>query len=203
VNYLYRVNITGGNFELASSGGIYLQNVVIDNNTELSGQTYLASDNEFNGNVVNNGDLYNRNDNHFTASFNNNLTNNGTIQNNNHNLYLNISGNVENNGTWTNNTVYLNGGTGQEISCLNGNVFACDLLLVPGTGLVTALSDLAFSDCNIEFQNKELQMPAGSILSFSGYNRRLNQINITGGDFELAIDHLDEAIVAALCGLQF
>ena len=184
--YLNQVNITGGNFELLCSNGYYIQNTVINNNTELSGTTYFAAGVVFNGEVVNSGTLKNYPTGNYTINFNSDLTNNGNIQNYNYNLYLHISGNVVNNGMWTNHSVYLNGSTSQEISCPNSNVFSCDFMSVSGTGPIISLSNLYFSNCNIEFQNKELQMPAGTILSLNGSGRYLNQINITGGDFELS-----------------
>ncbi|OQX75074.1 MAG: hypothetical protein B6D61_11070, partial [Bacteroidetes bacterium 4484_249] len=153
-------------FEMDMSSGAVISASDVHNVT-LQGTT-VCGNTTFTGDIYNNGTLLNYSTNHYTVYIAGNLHNTGNISNNNTNLVMNISGNVVNDGTWTNNSVYLNGGTSQEISCLNGHVFECGLICVSGTGPVIALTGLSFSNCNIDFQNNELQMPAGSIFSLSG-----------------------------------
>ncbi|NOX45700.1 MAG: hypothetical protein GXO89_01830 [Chlorobi bacterium] len=67
------------------------------------------------GNVRVEGTLQNLNGGHYTVTINGNLTNNGTIRDNNYNCYLYITGDIYQNGTWTNNHTYLSGDADQNL----------------------------------------------------------------------------------------
>ncbi|NOX45701.1 MAG: hypothetical protein GXO89_01835, partial [Chlorobi bacterium] len=107
---------TAGFLNCSLSDNAYFFNMaIVGDNIDLSGVFQYMNTMDFYGNVTVSGTLQNLNAGHFTATINGGLTNNGTIQDNNYNCYLYISGDIYQNGTWTNNHTYLSGDADQNL----------------------------------------------------------------------------------------
>lgn len=122
----------------------------------LEGRVICAPTN-FHGNIVNNGILEND---FYTYSINifGDLYNSGIIRNqpNNSPLYINISGDLTNNGDWINSRTILNGTTDQAITIRNANSI---------TGLLRFESDIVTSPFEWNFNGTPID-PAST--DFSG-----------------------------------
>ncbi|MBK6966497.1 MAG: hypothetical protein IPH20_22025 [Bacteroidales bacterium] len=152
---------------LTTDNGTYLNAMNINvARVDLYGTIQIYSTNSFIGQIVNNGTLQNSLQNSYTLTITGNFINNGTVQNNGYNLYLNISGNITNNGSWTNYITTLNGAGNQELSMTQP--FGCsNLTRNAATGRVKALSDLNFTGTNITL-NDTLEFTTGSSIALNG-----------------------------------
>ena len=127
--YLNRTNITGSTNTLTPSifdmsGGCYMQNTIL-NDLTLAGEVNIVDNaNVFNGNIINSGILQNHPSWNYTVTVNGNFRNEGFIQNHTYGyyLYVDVKGNIVNNGIWNNNTTRFNGSSDQQITLLNSNI---------------------------------------------------------------------------------
>lgn len=123
-DYMKDGNIIGNGQNLYMHNDSYLQDITIEN-TNLQGIVRISGNGvTFNGNMIVEDTLQSRYNVNSTLTVNDVLTNNGLIQNSNYQLYMNIFGDIINNGIWTTNNINMSSATDQYISCLNGNVFA-------------------------------------------------------------------------------
>ncbi|MBI9038744.1 MAG: T9SS type A sorting domain-containing protein [Bacteroidales bacterium] len=163
-------NLIANNHNLFLEGNAYLEDLILSD-ANLSGIIQINGNNVvFNGNTILNGTLQNYN---YTCNLiiYNNFTNNGVVQNKGNGWYLNTDhfGNIVNNGTWNNYGIELWGTSDQELSCLNQHEFAVhDFIDQEPIGLINALTNLSFVNCNINLNYDTLLMPNNSMLSVSG-----------------------------------
>ncbi|GAB4331583.1 MAG: hypothetical protein Kow00127_23520 [Bacteroidales bacterium] len=165
---------TGGNWSSGSTwiGGIApgpTSNVVIDGNVKVD-----ISISCNNLTVNGSGTLSPPTFGNRTLTVNGSLTNYGIITDDFYRLYLNIAGDVINNGTWANYRTTLNGAD-QNLSATSpftGN----SLIRNNGPGKVIVWSDLELIGCIIKFNNDTLYMTDG--YSITETDKRLENIVI-------------------------
>ncbi|NOX47276.1 MAG: hypothetical protein GXO89_09905 [Chlorobi bacterium] len=102
-----------GSFKLDMNESSYIYNCQLFN-PEILGTMRVHDNNVFHGEILVKGILSNK---YYgrTVSIQGNMTNNGQIQDYVNTLSLNIDGDIQNNGTWTNSYTYLNGTTEQHV----------------------------------------------------------------------------------------
>jgi len=94
---------TFGFLNFTQTGNAYFQDMVIEcENINLSGIFEYRSPISFYGHVTVSGTLHNDNNTNHTAYIYGGVTNNGTIQNNYYSNTLYITGDVSQNGVWSN-----------------------------------------------------------------------------------------------------
>ena len=165
-------SLIANNHNLFMEGNAYIEDLILSDVT-LTGVIQINGPNVvFNGNTVLNGTLQNYGYSYDVTVYDN-FTNNGIIQNrgNGWYLYMDLFGNIINNGVWNNRDIELRGQSDHYVSCLNGNVFAVsDFSDQEPEGLIIALTDIYFINCNINLNYDTLLMPNTSLLSISdGY----------------------------------
>ncbi len=129
--YLNRINILGSETKSTSSlsmkNGCYMQNTVIDK-VDLR-DTILVVDNAnlLKGPLTNYGVIQNHPWYWYTLNIEGDFRNESFIADNpdGYNLTVKAKGNIENNGTWSNYYLYMNGTADQQISILNSNNITC------------------------------------------------------------------------------
>ncbi len=151
--YLYNgtLQANGQNLYMNSTGNEgYLQDMIVENVT-LKGVIRINLNGVvFNGNTVVEDTLQTRHSVHSTLTINDLLTNNGLIRNSNYQLYINIFGDIVNNGIWTNNNINMSSASDQYISCLNGNVFSVGTFSdADNSSLVLCANDVGFNGTNL------------------------------------------------------
>ena len=185
-DYIKNGNIIANNNEIRLSETAFIQDMIIEN-AVLRGIVEIKGDNnEFSGNTIltdtlqndyssytlsiyddftNNGLIYSYATNFYINMYGN-IVNNGEIINSSGGLYFDIYGNIVNNGVWNSNEIELKGESDQNISCLNENEFEVDDFIdQQSIGLINALTDLYFIECNFNLNNDTLLMPNNSTLS--------------------------------------
>lgn len=151
----------------------YLANISIENTT-LQGIVCVDDGVVFNGNMVVEDTLQTRANENSTITVNDVLTNNGLIRNSNYNLYLNIYGDIINNGEWTNTSITMASSTDQYISCQNGNSFApTNFYDNDNTSKTIFLDKVAFNGTLINLTNARFDC-AGNEFEFLGNTRVIN-----------------------------
>jgi hypothetical protein len=156
--------------QLTSSNGTYSYLMTIDAaQLVLNGPLLIYSTNTFKNNVINNGTLQNYPNNSYILIVTGNFTNNGIVQNNVYNFTMYVSGNLANNGTWTNYSTLLNGIVNQGLAMTQpfGGAY---LTRVAATGRVRATTGLSFVGTAIDFSADTLEFTTGNILTISGGN---------------------------------
>nr|MBC8526918.1 hypothetical protein [Candidatus Cloacimonadota bacterium] len=108
----------------------------------------------------------------YWLTVNGSITNEGIIRNDpvGYSLFVNVSGNIINNGTWSCRKTYLSGSSPKHISCGSTNNFSSFYFYNNSEPNIIADSDLNFVGAQIDFQNN------GSLDISSGYN-----LSISGG----------------------
>ena len=161
-------NFSLPHFNLKLTSGAYMNNCTFQDVT-LWGTIDVMNNVAFNGLTTNNGILENRGTNTYVTAVAGHLINNGTIQNNYYNLLINTSGNITNNGTWSNYTTTLNGITNQEM-VFTQPFSGTNLVRTNGDGKIIAQTDLSFINTNIDLNYDTLEFISGMKLSNSaGY----------------------------------
>jgi hypothetical protein len=181
---------TIGFLNCTQSANAYFYNMdIIANNIDLGGNFQFQAPMDFYGHVTVSDTLQNRNAGSQTATINGNITNNGLIRDNNYVCNLNITGNVVQNGVWTNATVNMTGTIDQHIECLFGNpISATNFINTDPSARIISDGDLLFSASKFNLNGGELVMQAAnklSALGTSGYNSWIKDGTVTGQDFEL------------------
>jgi|GEM_PF-6894016 len=162
---------------LSNNANLY---VVDAEDVILNGECILSSAVSFD-NLVLEGTIYNYSSQWNTLVVNGSLTNNGQIINSPDagTFYLEIGGDIINNGIWTNKNTKLKGIADQQISCLNMNKFACEVFENENTiGNATALTDLYFENCDIDLENHVLDLSGGHSLVIDDV--KLYRANLVG-----------------------
>ena len=119
------------------------------------------------------GTLQNRNSNNYTMTVTGDLTNNGTIQDNFYNCYIHITGNINQNGIWTNNHTYLAGEHFQFFNFttpFNGQ-YLTNTITTMDVGYFISMSDLTFNNTVIDLNGDTLmfETAADSLILNGGY----------------------------------
>jgi hypothetical protein len=154
--------------QINADNGSYANSLTIDAPlTELNGTLLIVgNNNNFKGHIVNYGTLQNNSPTNYTLTVTGDLTNYGIVQNNVNSFYLNISGNLANNGTWTNYSTTLNGNGNQELS-MTQPFGGANLARNAGVGRAKAISGIAFIGTSITL-NDTLEFTTGNSISMNG-----------------------------------
>ncbi|MBC8384980.1 MAG: hypothetical protein H8E57_05635 [Candidatus Cloacimonetes bacterium] len=110
---------------------------------------------------------------HHTLTINGNVTNNGNIRNHEYDyyLYLEVSSDVINNGSWRCANTYLTGTSSQGISCGSANNFSGWNFFNTNADSIIVQSNLNFLSYHVDFQdNGHLDLSGGWNLNLSGGN---------------------------------
>ena len=170
--------------DLYMNNGAYLSNMTIENATLKGIVGVYDNEDTFNGNTIVEDTLQSL---HYICNLtvNGTLTNNGVIRNSNyHPLYMNIYGDMVNNGEWVNETINMAGTSDQYISLAAGQEFGCSNFMgTDNTTTVEALTDLTFNGTQIDFNNGRLIMPigGGGILTIHGGSLRETDLITNSG----------------------
>ena len=210
--YIYNGTFSGDDAIFDLSSNHYIQSLTIDiASIELNGTCQIAnSGNQFIGDVVNNGTIQNLYGGNQTIYFSGDLTNNGTIRNNpgGYSFYLDITGDIHNNGIWTNQDIELTG-AGQHFSSGIGNTF--DIAGFYGNGSargdVYFDSDIGFSGTYINLYSDNIILQTGITLTLSGgqmFNGSISgtagTVNMTGGNYIHALTfNVDDLVLSGTC----
>ncbi len=178
--YLYNgtLQANGQNLYMNSTGNEgYLQDMIVENVT-LKGVVRINGNGvTFNGNTIVEDTLQTRTSVHSTLTVNDLLTNNGVIRNSNYQLYLNVYGDIINNGEWANNNINMAADYDQYISCLNGNVFSVGSFSdADNSSLIICTDNVGFSGTSFNLTNGRISC-AGFELGFTD-NARVNSSEI-------------------------
>jgi|GEM_PF-2761361 len=174
--YIKNANIVGENGELHMSGSWYdgayshstcLINSTLDDDISLTGIVAVNSDVVFIGTVTVTDTLQNDFYNDYTLNIQGDIINNGLIRdaNSSYSFFLNVDGNLTNNGEWTNHTTNLSGSNVQHLmftSVFSGTNFND----TDSSSSVIADSDLHFHNCYMDLDSAELDLQ-GYQLSFT------------------------------------
>ncbi len=152
--YLQDGTVTANNAVLNMTDDAYLQDVNFAN-AELLGTCQINGNSvTFNGTTTVTGTLQNKHSYQtaYTLSVNGDIVNNGTIRNaySSSYLFLDITGNIVSNGSWSNYRTSLNGTSDQTISLENSNYL---------TGDVRFVSDIAGTTYQWNFNSAPLDSP--------------------------------------------
>ncbi len=170
--YLFDGTLTGTTaaLDISSNNYFYLLTLNIDDLT-LSGTCQIANNVTMNGDVSNNGYLQNYPGGNFNLYLNGSMTNDGTVRNHpsSYNLFLDISGDINNNGVWTNKDIELTGAN-QHISCGAGNIFDIDNFYGNSSvrGDVYFDSDIGFTGTVADLNADNIILQSGITLSLAG-----------------------------------
>jgi hypothetical protein len=163
--YLYNGTLNANGHELFMHSEAYIQDMVVEDAT-LKGIARINNNGVvFNGNTIVEDTLQTRDNVNSTITVNDLITNNGLIRNSNYQLYVNVYGDIVNDGDWTNTTITMRGTSDQYVSCLGGHSF----------GVIN------FNDSD----NSSRNISAGKV-SFSGTNLDLSdgRLDCTGNELE-------------------
>ena len=183
-NYMYDGELKCNGQDLYMNNGAYLWNMTIENATLKGIVGVYDNGDTFNGSTIVEDTLQSL---HYICNLtvNGTLTNNGVIRNSNyHHLYMNIYGDMVNNGEWVNETINMAGTSYQYISLAAGQEFGCSNFMgTDNTTTVEALTDLAFNGTQIDFNNGRLIMPigGGGILTIHGGSLRETDLITNSG----------------------
>ena len=108
-----------------------------------------------NGNLIVQGTFQNDDNNIQTANINGNIINDGIIKDNYYNLTINVTGDLTNNGTWSNYFTYLTGAMDQTLSFsqpFDGEIFTNSNIV----GKILTSTNLHFNNNTVDFNNDTL-----------------------------------------------
>ena len=165
--YLYRGiifanNSKNGNIRMKMEGDAYLQDSELFN-PEFLGKVRCKA-NTFHGEILVSDTLEND---YFgyNQTIVGNVVNNGVIRDYVNYLVLYISGNITNNGVWSNRHTHLNGTTDQHVTCLNNQFFSGYQVNIDKSTGLTYFDDLVrFENVVVTFNGHQLELPANSTL---------------------------------------
>ncbi len=165
-------SLIANHHNLYMEGNAYIEDITLFDAT-LTGVIQTQGPNViFTGNTVLNGTLQNYNNNS-NITITGEFTNNGIVKDkgNGWHLYMDIFGNIFNNGIWNNYDIQLMGESDHNISCLNQNVFAVNVFSnEEPIASILSLTDLYFNNCALNLNNGTLQIPPGGNIYLSGGN---------------------------------
>jgi len=133
----------------------------------LTGTIPVEGSVTFNADVINQGTLTNFNNNNHSVSINGKVVNNGSINNNSFVLSLSLTGDLVNNGTWSNTYTYLSG-TGNQGLYLSQPFEGTYLYNNKSSGIIVAMTDLTFTNCNIHIDGGILDFVGGDKITVNG-----------------------------------
>ena len=208
---MFNGTLTGSAAAMNMSGDNYIHALTINvDDLELAGICQIADNGVImNGVVINNGYLQNRSHYH-TLTVNGDLTNNGTVRDNpsGYNLYIDISGDIVNNGDWTNNDIELTGTTDQHISCPSDSAFSVSHLYGNNSRANTYFdSDIEFIGTIINLNSDNVILQSGMTLTLSGgylFNGTLTgsaaTMNMSGGNYLYSLNiNVDDLELSGIC----
>jgi hypothetical protein len=141
----------------------------------LSGIIAVEGPVTFNADVINLGTLTNYSNNNQSLVVDGKIVNTGNIVNNTYALYLYLTGDLENSGTWNNLYTYLTGGADQSLY-LHQPYKGSNFIISKFAGSILAKTDLAFIGCHVDMGGFILDFIGGDRISLSGgslYNSQL------------------------------
>jgi len=113
------------------------------------------------------------------------ITNNGLIRNSNYQLYVNVYGDIVNNGDWINTTITTKGTSGQFISCENGNSFGViNFNDSDNSSKIVSAGKVSFSGTNPDLSDGRLDCAANE-LEFINNARSPNKTKFINERWEL------------------
>ncbi|MEZ5196862.1 MAG: hypothetical protein R2764_10790 [Bacteroidales bacterium] len=188
-NTLRMNNGTLKNADLHMNGGILfmdngadlganlnISDVSLDGIIQVHGNSIV-----FTGEIINNAYLRNYNNSYQTLTIDGNITNNDTITDPNYSLDINVTGNIENNGLWSNlNTLFTGASTHTLSQDTDAKFEGEEFQAEAGTGTITALTDLKFTNTTIDLNGGTLIMPVSKGGSLSIFNGTLKNGTLTG-----------------------
>ena len=157
-DYMYKTDLVGiANNTVTFANDVYIEQVNITN-VEVAGICEISGDLNTLEDVTISGTIQPKNYTR-TITFKGFLINNGTLRNHptSGSMIIDILGNMENNGEWSNYSVYMKGTTLQDLSmtmAFSGEYFYSE----NSTAGVRATSDLLFNDVYVDFNTYELDM---------------------------------------------
>jgi hypothetical protein len=161
-----------------------ISDVTLDGVVQVHASTIVLT-----GEIINNAYLRNYNNNYETLTIEGNLTNNDTITDPNYSLTIHITGNIINNGVWSNEVTQLTGSGTHEISQGPGAKFSgTNFQAEAGTGTITALTDLEFTNTTINLNGGTLIMPDNKGGTLSIFNGTLQDGSLTGNHGTLLME---------------
>jgi hypothetical protein len=157
--------------QFTSDNFTYVSELILDSpQSELNGVVLISGNsNIFRNQIINYGTLQNRNNNVYFLTVTGSFTNNGIVQNNYYNFSINISGNLANNGTWTNETTSLNGTANQGLA-MTQPFSGVNLIRPALAGRVRATTGISFVGTVINFNADTLEFTTGNTMAMSGGN---------------------------------
>ena len=173
--------------DFSQSGNAYIETMTISD-VALKGKVQINGNNVIlNGNIVLQDTIQNYNNN-CNLTINNDFTNNGIVRNkgNGWNLYLDMFGNIINNGIWTNQVTYLKGPGTHAITQGPGSEFAgYEFNAIAETGLITFMTDINFHNTRLIINGGtiELDDSNGSNLTIDGGFFQNGMLIANGHDF--------------------
>ncbi|MBC8485429.1 MAG: hypothetical protein H8D45_05255 [Bacteroidetes bacterium] len=143
----------------------------------INGPIYTSNASCHNLTLNASGSLYN---NYFsyTLTVTGNVINHGTISDYVSQFYLNIGGNITNNGVWNNLNTTLTGSTDHYIACQNNQSFSGYSFLNNGSGSVYINNEAYFDNVVINLNNLPLILASNATLKIHDGN--LYQCNVSG-----------------------
>jgi hypothetical protein len=190
----------------------YFSNVTIEQ-AQIDGVVRVMNNVSFTGGLTNLGTFQNRNTGNYTTSISGGFINEGTVTHDYYALYIELSGNLVNNGDWINNTTTIVGDGDRSISMAGDATFLSDLILADtATGNIIATTPLRLGDL-VDLEGGTLVLNPGSSLSVdtgpvqNGFiQANGNAIEFTGGCYIVSVE-VDSAdlhgIVRVQTGVSF
>lgn len=161
---------------ITSNGIIHLDNtaiseITINGNYTLTGNSFMRYNNIFNDTFTNGGTL--QNDSYYSSTLyvNGTIINNGTIQNHpttGYKFYMDVNGNIENNGNWLPHVTYLSSQSDQYLKQSDNKVFNGYFETTDSIGDIILRSDISLEDNTWEF-NRSLLKTNGFKLNTKNY----------------------------------
>jgi len=116
----------------------------------LNGTVNMQSDNIFTGSLINNAVVRNSSNNCTIGIYCDVINNGSFLDYSMWDLCISASGDIENNGTWSNSMTYINGSVDQNITIVDGHEI---------TGVVRFQSDIAVAPYQWRFDGTDLNSP--------------------------------------------
>ncbi|HPE57803.1 MAG TPA: hypothetical protein P5514_06620 [Bacteroidales bacterium] len=137
-------------------------------NLSINGSLNISSNCSFSGTVINNGFI--QNDYYgYEMNIYDNFINNGTLRNYASGLIIYVYGNFTNNNEVLNQSIDFRGSTDQNITLLTGKTLSPVYFSNNKTGGdIVALTDMSFTNSNINFNGGNLKLPENGTISING-----------------------------------
>jgi len=182
--YLYYGTMTGAIATFDLSAGNNFQTITLDIDTiNLNGTCQIANGAVyFIGSIYNYGTIQNNPSNQ-PLYITGDITNNGTIRNNpaGYSMYLDVTGDIHNNGNWTNADIELTGTTEQHITCAPDSSFAIPAFYGNNTRATNYFdTDITFIGTSINLRGDNFILASG--MTFEQNGGYLINGTLTGDD---------------------